>query len=84
MHLPLLDDGLRSNHSAAGARDTCEGVSGPGSHNPWPLLVDAQAAGPIWIGNSERRAVHVPRGHVGDTAMSKAATTPARNTLGEG
>ena len=38
--------------------------SGPGSDNLWPFLVDAQAAGPTWIRDSERQTVHVPGAHV--------------------
>jgi hypothetical protein len=75
--------GLRSNHSAVGVVIPARASSGPDSHNPWLLLMGAEAAGPIWIGDSGRRAVHVPRGHVGGHPKSKAATTPARNAYGE-
>jgi hypothetical protein len=63
--------GLRSNHSAVGVVIPARASSGPDSDNPWLLLVGAEAAGPIWIGDSGRCAVHVPRGHVGDTPSQK-------------
>jgi hypothetical protein len=56
-----------ANHPVASLVIKAKGSSRLGSHNPWPLLVGAEAAGPIWIGDSEGRVVHVPRGHVGDT-----------------
>jgi hypothetical protein len=55
----------QANQVAASFVTNARAFSGPGSDNLWPPLVDAQAAAPTWIGESERRAVHVPRGHVG-------------------
>ena len=59
--------GLRPNQSAAALVLSARAYSAPGSHNPWPLLVGAHVAGPISIGDSERRAVRVPWGHVDGT-----------------
>jgi hypothetical protein len=54
----------QANQLAASFVIIARAFSGPGLTNPWPLLVDAQAAGPTWIRDSERRAVHVPGAHV--------------------
>jgi hypothetical protein len=56
----------QANQVAASYVTNARAFSGPGSNDLWPPLVDAQAAGPTRIGDSERRVVHVPRGHVGD------------------
>jgi hypothetical protein len=52
----------QANQVAASLVLKAEASSGPGSHNPWPPLVGALAAGPTWIGISECRAVRAPRG----------------------
>ena len=70
-NLPLRDLWAPIEPFGGRRRDTSEGAFCPDSHNPWLLLMGAEAAGPIWIGDSGRRAVHVPRGHVGDTPSQK-------------
>ena len=74
----------RANHPVAWLVVTAEAFSGPVSHRPWSVRVGAQAAAPTWVGISESRAVGVPRGARGRHGISKAATTPARDTLEEG
>jgi hypothetical protein len=59
--------GLRPNQVAAALVLLARAYAAPGSYNPWPLLVGAHTASPISIGESERRAVRVPRGHVDST-----------------
>lgn len=73
----------QANQLAASFVINARAFSGRGSDNLWPPLVDAQAAGPTWFGDSERRAVHVPRGHVGDPPCQRRQRR-RQGTLAEG
>jgi hypothetical protein len=58
-------DGPPTEPISSRARVISEGVFGSGFAQPVAI---AHAAGPISIGDSERRAVRVPRGHADGTA----------------